>query len=44
VRASLAGFKVPRELVVVEQIERTPVGKADYSWARQIATTAATPT
>jgi acyl-CoA synthetase (AMP-forming)/AMP-acid ligase II len=36
-RASLAGYKVPRELVLVDQVERTPAGKADYKWARETA-------
>ena len=36
-RASLAGYKVPRELVVVDEVERTPAGKADYKWARATA-------
>ncbi|HEV2530994.1 acyl-CoA synthetase [Phenylobacterium sp.] len=30
VRASLAGYKAPRELVVVESIGRAPNGKVDY--------------
>jgi len=37
VRASLAGYKVPRDLVVVDHVERTPAGKADYAWARTTA-------
>jgi 3-oxocholest-4-en-26-oate---CoA ligase len=37
-RASLAGYKLPRELVLVEHIERTPAGKADYKWAKETAT------
>jgi acyl-CoA synthetase (AMP-forming)/AMP-acid ligase II len=36
-RASLAGYKVPRELVVVDEIERSPSGKPDYRWARTAA-------
>jgi len=36
-RRSLAGYKLPRELVLVEEIERTPAGKADYKWARETA-------
>jgi acyl-CoA synthetase (AMP-forming)/AMP-acid ligase II len=36
-RASLAGYKVPRSLTVVERIERSPAGKADYRWAAEIA-------
>ena len=33
-RARLASYKLPRELVLVEAIERTPAGKADYRWAK----------
>ncbi len=33
-KGRLAGYKVPRELVVVSAIQRNPNGKADYGWAR----------
>jgi len=36
-RASLAGYKVPRDVVVVDSIRRSPAGKADYTWAKQVA-------
>jgi 3-oxocholest-4-en-26-oate---CoA ligase len=36
-RAHLAGYKVPRELFVVDSVMRTPAGKPDYAWARSIA-------
>jgi acyl-CoA synthetase (AMP-forming)/AMP-acid ligase II len=36
-RAHVAGYKVPRALVVVERIERSPSGKPDYRWAKQVA-------
>lgn len=36
-RQRLAGYKIPRTLVVVDEIRRSPAGKADYSWARKIA-------
>jgi len=36
-RARLAGYKVPREIVVIDQIKRSPAGKADYAWAKQVA-------
>jgi fatty-acyl-CoA synthase len=39
-RARLAGFKVPRQLVVVDRVQRAANGKADYQWARQAALTA----
>jgi len=36
-RTKLAGFKVPRELHLTDDIPRTPVGKPDYRWAQKIA-------
>jgi 3-oxocholest-4-en-26-oate---CoA ligase len=36
-RGHLAGYKLPRELVVVDAIVRSPAGKADYRWARDRA-------
>jgi fatty-acyl-CoA synthase len=36
-RAHLAGYKVPRAWVRVEQCERLPTGKPDYRWARTTA-------
>jgi len=36
-RTFVAGYKVPRELHVVEQIERSPSGKPDYPWATKLA-------
>ncbi|HWW54834.1 MAG TPA: acyl-CoA synthetase, partial [Acidimicrobiales bacterium] len=35
-RAHLAGYKVPRHLCLVEEVRRSPSGKADYEWARSI--------
>jgi acyl-CoA synthetase (AMP-forming)/AMP-acid ligase II len=37
VRARLAAYKAPRRVVFVEEIRRSPAGKADYRWARQVA-------
>ena len=37
-RASLAGYKVPKEVRFVDEVVRSPTGKPDYRWA---ATTAA---
>ncbi len=37
-RSQLAGYKLPRAIVTVEQVQRSPVGKADYAWARDVAT------
>ncbi|WP_207842415.1 AMP-binding protein [Williamsia soli] len=40
-RTMLAGYKIPRLLVIVDEIKRTPAGKADYKWAKQAALDAA---
>ena len=37
-RAHLAGYKVPRAAHLVDVVVRTAAGKADYAWARAIAT------
>jgi fatty-acyl-CoA synthase len=36
--AHIARYKLPRAIVFVDQIERAPSGKADYRWAKQVAT------
>jgi len=36
----LAGYKVPKHLVLVDTMVRSPAGKADYRWALDAATTA----
>jgi acyl-CoA synthetase (AMP-forming)/AMP-acid ligase II len=41
-RAHIAGYKVPRELHLVERIERSPSGKPDYRWAKAVATASST--
>ena len=41
VRALLAGYKVPRRVVFVDEIRRSPSGKAHYAWAREVAAGAA---
>ena len=33
-RTKIAGYKVPRSVVVVPEIRRSPAGKADYRWAK----------
>ena len=38
VRAHVAGYKAPREMVLVEEIVRSPSGKPDYRWAKTTAT------
>ncbi|GAC70524.1 AMP-binding protein [Gordonia soli] len=40
-RESLAGYKVPRNIVFVDAVKRTPAGKADYRWAKDTASAAA---
>jgi acyl-CoA synthetase (AMP-forming)/AMP-acid ligase II len=37
-RAHLAGYKVPRAAHLVDVVVRTNAGKADYVWARAVAT------
>ncbi len=36
-RTRVAGYKVPRELHVMDEIRRSPSGKADYPWAKELA-------
>jgi acyl-CoA synthetase (AMP-forming)/AMP-acid ligase II len=36
-RALVAGYKLPRELHVVERVRRSPSGKPDYPWAQELA-------
>jgi fatty-acyl-CoA synthase len=39
-RGLIAGYKIPRRIVFVEQVSRTNTGKPDYSWAEKIAAAA----
>ncbi|WP_432198714.1 acyl-CoA synthetase [Streptomyces sp. bgisy027] len=39
-RSHLAGYKIPRQLVIADSIRRSPSGKADYRWAREVAVSA----
>jgi acyl-CoA synthetase (AMP-forming)/AMP-acid ligase II len=36
----LSGYKVPREVIVVDEMVRSPSGKPDYPWARSVAQSA----
>jgi fatty-acyl-CoA synthase len=36
-RSRVAGYKLPRRLVLVDQVQRAPNGKADYKWAKSTA-------
>jgi fatty-acyl-CoA synthase len=40
-RSHLAGYKIPRDLVVVDTVPRSPAGKPDYRWAKGVAVAAA---
>jgi acyl-CoA synthetase (AMP-forming)/AMP-acid ligase II len=37
-REHIAGYKVPREVHLVDEVVRSPSGKADYRWAKATAT------
>jgi len=39
-RQHLAGYKLPREAVFVDAVRRSPSGKPDYRWARDVAVAA----
>jgi len=39
-RGRLAGYKVPRQVMLTNAIFRSPSGKADYRWAKAFALTA----
>ena len=36
-RTRLAGYKIPRQLTLVEGVQRSPSGKPDYPWAQMVA-------
>ena len=36
-RTKLAGYKMPRQMVLVDQMPRSPAGKADYRGAKALA-------
>jgi fatty-acyl-CoA synthase len=37
----LAGYKVPKAVVIVDAVKRSPAGKQDYRWARDVVKDAA---
>jgi fatty-acyl-CoA synthase len=37
-RQTIAGYKAPRQLHLVDAVRRTPAGKANYAWAKEVAT------
>ena len=36
----LAGYKLPKALIAVDAVKRSPAGKQDYRWAKEVAATA----
>jgi fatty-acyl-CoA synthase len=32
----IARYKFPKDIIVVDKIERSPAGKADYRWAQSL--------
>jgi 3-oxocholest-4-en-26-oate---CoA ligase len=36
-RTTIAGYKVPRALVLVDEVRRGAAGKPDYPWAKAVA-------
>ena len=36
-RTVLSDYKTPKAVLFVETLQRTPVGKADYKWAKETA-------
>jgi 3-oxocholest-4-en-26-oate---CoA ligase len=36
-RERMAGYKVPKHVIFVPEVQRSPAGKADYRWAKRIA-------
>lgn len=36
-RQKIAGYKLPKHVILVDQVQRAPNGKADYKWAKQAA-------
>jgi acyl-CoA synthetase (AMP-forming)/AMP-acid ligase II len=43
VHTRLAGYKVPRAVVEVDAVVRSPSGKPDYRWAKEIAISSSAP-
>ena len=35
----IARYKMPKAFVFVDQVVRSPAGKADYRWAKEVAIT-----
>jgi acyl-CoA synthetase (AMP-forming)/AMP-acid ligase II len=39
----VARYKLPKQVIIVERVQRAPNGKADYPWAREVAAGAPAP-
>ena len=39
-KTNLAGYKVPKSILITDEVKRAPNGKANYKWAREFAETA----
>ena len=35
--STIARYKLPKDVIFVETLQRSPSGKADYRWAKSIA-------
>jgi fatty-acyl-CoA synthase len=38
-RTSIARYKIPKAFIRTPKVVRSPAGKADYRWAKEVATT-----
>jgi len=38
-KSKISGYKAPKEIIITEQVSRSPNGKADYKWAKQLVET-----
>ena len=36
-REFIAGYKLPKKVIFVEEVQRAPNGKANYKWAKNVA-------
>ena len=36
-RQSIAGYKLPKKVIFVDEVQRAPNGKANYKWAKNVA-------
>ena len=36
-RKKIAGYKLPKHIILVKEVKRAPNGKADYKWAKDQA-------